>query len=56
MAGLSYTPSKNCSYMMQYSTRVVICVVLIIVFTDLGKCFFQTEASYVFSVCVDANI
>jgi len=31
-------------------------MVLIIVFTEIGKCFLQNEASYVLSVCVDRNI
>jgi len=41
---------------MQCSTMVVMCMVLIIVFTDTGKRFSRNDASHVLSVCVDPNI
>jgi hypothetical protein len=41
---------------MQCSTIVVMCMVLIIVFTDIGKHFSRNEASYLLSVRVDSNI
>jgi len=41
---------------MQCSAMVVMCMVLIIVFTETDKHFFQNEASYVLSICVDPNI